>query len=185
MKKFLLAQLAFLAFFTACSDDCDCDCCNTSSKLAEDEEEETSSSSVCVEDESSSSACTELSVDCLKGTWAFSHFGDVSSDYAEANTLTLTSCSKFTYTPSSDDSDHTYCVGYTLSGTYELSGEDKIVFHAGKDGSTTLAGLCFLDSVGVVSLSDSGYTLSITGTGGYSLFVPNDEGGITEVYTKE
>lgn len=148
-----------------------------------------SSSSACVEEEeSSSSVCAELSVDCLKGSWTFSHFFDAeSSTYTEPNALTFNSCQQFTYTPSSDDADHTYCVGYTLSGTYELSGTNEIIFHAGKDGSTSLAGLCFLDSVGTATIADDGVTrtLSLTGTGGYSLFVPNDEGAVTEVYVKD
>ena len=158
MKKLLLAcSVAAFALFTACSDDDD-----------------------------SSSVCAELSKSCLKGTWTLTSLTGATYGSYDPNQLVF-SGSKFTYTPSSDDSDHTYCVGYTLSGTYELSGTDEIIFHAGKDGSTTLTGLCFLDSVGTASIADDGVTrtLTLSGTGGYSLFVPNDEGAVTEVYTRE
>lgn len=217
-KFLTLPSAALFLFFTACSDDsssgsssgtvkatCDYDSTagyyfcdkdeNGNYTYAIDEDDiiyltanSESSSSTCFEEESSSSVCSELSVDCLRGSWTFSHFFDAeTSTYAEPNALTFNSCQEFTYTPSSNDASHTYCMGFTLTGTYELSGTDTITFHAGKDGSTTLAGLCFLDSVGTATIADDGVTrtLSLTGIYGYPLFVPNDEGAVTEVYVKD
>ena len=159
MKKLLFTTIlsAFLVSFTACSDD------SSSPSITE--------------------KCAELSSDCLKGTWVLSSFEGSNAAVAGKGTLKLTG-KNFTYTPAADDLSHTYCPGVELSGEYEVLNATQVKFTL--DGFN-MVGLCFASKAATVTVTVDPTTLKISGGSiGSTLFVPNDESGISaEVYTRQ
>ncbi len=161
MKKFLSAAAVLVAatfFLSGCSDD-------SSPSLAE--------------------SCTELSKDCLKGTWNISSMEGSMGDgtaYAGYGILKLTG-SSFTYTPAVNDQQHTYCPTQKLTGSYEILNATQVEFTV--DG-LALVGSCFYQSSAKVTVVVTPETLTITGGSiGNTLFVPNSEGFTSEVYTRQ
>lgn len=168
MKKIILASAALISAFalSACGDD--------SSTSAE------------------SSSCAEgLSSGCLKGTWNLTDIIGTSGN-AGKGTLTFTK-SEFTYSPSAADMLHTYCPTNELTGKYEIQAPSTIIFK--------IEGLKMKDCFPQAPNGDGLYnvtthittlkvqatatetSLNLTGTT-TSPFVPNDEAGKTEVYTR-
>ncbi len=171
MKKLLIASAALASTFafTACSDD---------------------------SSTSAPSNCSELSKDCLKGTWALTGITGTSGN-AGKGTLNFTK-SSFTYTPSVNSMDYTYCPNTDLTGEYEIDKAAGTItfsvegfkmqdcFPDGKrdftNGGTTK--ITKLTTRAVMNVE--GTTLELTAVGStLSVFVPNDEAGTTELYAKQ
>lgn len=168
MKKILLASAALVSAlaFTGCSDD-------SSPSLAD--------------------SCKELSKDCLKGSWNITEIQGTSGA-ANKGVLTFKS-SEFTYTPSAVGIAYSFCPGTIVTGKYEVVKPSTIIFYLGdaKKGNGFKLKDCFpYGSYNVttkvseqeVTATVSETQLTITGAQG-SVFVPNDEGGKTEIYARQ
>lgn len=176
MKKLLIASAALASTFafTACGDD------SSSGGKPDD--------------------CSKLNKACFQGTWEFKGFDDASG--SEGYGSLVFKSSEFEYIPEEQDTKHTICPNKTFKGTYELDPEaDKIIFtiKGFKTGSA-----CFPDGINGVEIDyadskSANYKYILTASAEMnqegteltieaseqSIFVPSDENGKIEVYTKQ